>query len=115
MPDLTEAKALAALNALRSNVVGTQSASWSNTMYPFVAILNAAGLVQVDPSEDDLRQHMDCYGGAGGYPGHILREPKPGWCKPVGRLEHVTTAARRFLEDPSERNRQILETVLGNG
>lgn len=62
-------EALEALNALRSNIVGTQSASWSNTVYPLVAILNAAGLEQFDPSEEQLRQHMGCYGGAGGYPG----------------------------------------------
>lgn len=109
---LSPNEALEALNTLRSNIVGTQRGSWSNTMYPLVAILNAAGLEQFDPSEEQLRQHMDCYGGAGGYPGHELSEPDAGWCPPVGRLQLVSEAARWFLDDPSEKNRRVLEARL---
>lgn len=104
--------ALEALNALRSNIVGTQRASWSNVAYPLVAILNAAGLEQFDPTEEQLRQHLDCYGGAGGYPGHEIREPATGWCEPVSRLQLVSEAARWFLDDPSEKNRGYLEARL---
>jgi hypothetical protein len=67
--------ALAALNTLRSNVIATQNAGWSNTLYPFVAILNAAGCEQFDPDEQQLAEHYDCYGGAGGYPGNTKDEP----------------------------------------
>jgi hypothetical protein len=38
-------------------------------MYPLVAILNAAGLEQLQPTDEQKREHLDCYGGAGGYPG----------------------------------------------
>lgn len=110
--ELSPNEALEALNALRSNIVGTQRASWSNVAYPLVAILNAAGLEQFDPSEEQLRQHMDCYGGAGGYPGHELSEPDAGWCEPVGRLQLISEAARWFLDDPSEKNRGYLEARL---
>lgn len=104
--------ALEALNSLRSAVVATQNAGWSNTIYPFVAILNAAGMEQFDPSEDQIRQHVDCYGGAGGYPGHALREPSPGWCAPVGRLQHLERVARKFLADPTYENLGYLEKAL---
>jgi hypothetical protein len=61
-------EALTALNALRSNIIGSQSASWSNTVYPLVAILNAAGFEQYEATKEQLEQHRACYGGAGGYP-----------------------------------------------
>lgn len=72
---MTAEEALMALNELRSNIVGTQSASWSNTMYPLVAILDAAGMEVFDSSEEQLAQHLSCYGGAGGYPGQLQAEP----------------------------------------
>ncbi len=61
-------EALEALNALRCNIIATQSASWSNTVYPLVAILNAAGFVYDKPSDEQTAQHLACYGGAGNYP-----------------------------------------------
>jgi len=70
-PCLTAEEALKALNELRSNVVGTQNAGWSNTMYPLVAILNAAGYEYVPPTDEQKEQHFNCYGGAGGYPGAV--------------------------------------------
>lgn len=72
---LTPEEALTALNALRSNVVATQNASWSNLMYPLVAILNDAGMELFKPTEEQLRLHRACYGGAGGYPGRERRVP----------------------------------------
>lgn len=72
---LTAEEALQALNALRSNVVATQSATWSNMMYPVVAILDAAGLEQYESSQEQMAEHFDCYGGAGGYPGNQLSSP----------------------------------------
>lgn len=109
---MTRDEALEALNALRSNVIGTQSASWSNAMYPFVAILNTAGLEQFDPTEEQMRQHMNCYGGAGGYPGHVLREPSPDWVEPVGLRAGLARAARQFLEEPTDKHRLTLEHWL---
>lgn len=106
--NLTPEEALAAINTLRSNVIATQSAGWSNLMYPLVAILNAAGIEQFDPPEDQLRQHLACYGGAGGYPGHELSDPSPGWCEPVGRLRLVVEGVRRFLDNPTDENRNVL-------
>lgn len=64
--------ALRAINELRSNIIATQSASWSNTVYPLVAILNKAGYEQVDSTEKQKLEHTDCYGGAGGYPGKLV-------------------------------------------
>jgi hypothetical protein len=72
---ITADEALAAINELRSNIVGTQSASWSNTMYPLVAILDAAGMEVFEPSVDQMAEHISCYGGAGGYPGMLRAEP----------------------------------------
>ena len=69
---LTPDEALEAINTLRSNVIGTQSAGWSNTMYPLVAILNDAGFEYIKPTEEQIRHHLNCYGGAGGYPGNEL-------------------------------------------
>lgn len=89
--------ALEAINALRANVIGTQSASWSNTLYPLVAILNSAGFEYVPPTEQQMREHMDCYGGAGGFPGHVLREPDPGWCEPVSRAQDALRLAEELI------------------
>lgn len=100
---LSRESALAALNALRSNIVATQSASWSNTMYPLVAILNAAGIEMFDSTDQQMREHMDCYGGAGGYPGNLKREAAAdGWCEPVGAAKNLARAVRRYLDDPSD-------------
>jgi hypothetical protein len=71
-PNLTPEQALDALNQLRSNIVATQQASWSNVAYPLVAILNAAGYEQAEATDDQKGEHLACYGGAGGYPGHIV-------------------------------------------
>jgi len=81
MPDLSPQDALDALNKLRSNIVATQNASWSNTAYPLVAILNAAGYELIEDVTDDQRtEHVKCYGGAGGWPGHPAGRmlPQPG-------------------------------------
>jgi hypothetical protein len=67
-------QALEALNTLRSNIVATQSASWSNFVYPFVAILDATGLEQFEPTDTQLAEHSSAYGGAGGYPGHTRKD-----------------------------------------
>jgi hypothetical protein len=111
-PYLTPDAALEALNTLRSGVVATQNAGWSTTIYPLVAILNAAGLKQFDPSDEQIREYLDCYGGAGGYPGHALREPQRALPHPLGRLHLVAEAAQWFLDDPSEKNRGFLEARL---
>ena len=67
-----EAKeALDLINELRSNVISTQNAGWSNLIYLLFAILNDAGLELFESTEEQKRQHLDCYGGAGGYPGHL--------------------------------------------
>jgi hypothetical protein len=58
------------INQLRSNVIATQNASWSNMMYPLVAILDGADIDLItDVSDEQKRQHLLCYGGAGGTPG----------------------------------------------
>lgn len=62
------------LNELRSNVVRTQSATWSNAFYPLVAILDAAGFELEDRTVEQCADHMAAYGGAG----HTPRNPKPG-------------------------------------
>jgi hypothetical protein len=70
--DLAE-DALEELNDLRSNVTATQSASWSNTCYPLVAILNRAGYQDhgADVTQEQMADHMLCYGGAGFTPKHL--------------------------------------------
>ena len=75
---LTPEEALAAINELRSNVVATQNAGWSNLMYPLVAILNAAGCEQFRSTEEQMAEHFNCYGGAGGYPGKLHGVPSGG-------------------------------------
>lgn len=70
--DLARARgaALDRVNALRSNVIATQNASWSNQVYPLVAILNDAGYeLDRDVSDEQKAEHLACYGGAGGMPG----------------------------------------------
>lgn len=67
-PKMLAEEALEALNALRSNIIGTQAAGWSNTVYPLVAILNAAGYEFTQPTDEQMREHLSCYGGAGGFP-----------------------------------------------
>jgi hypothetical protein len=56
-------------------------------MYPLVAILNAAGMELFDSSEEQMAQHYDCYGGAGGYPGAIKREPGH-WARNSAKHQH---------------------------
>lgn len=59
------------LNQLRKNVTATQSATWSNMMYPLVAILNDAGYEDSPGrivSEKQREAHMNAYGGAGNFP-----------------------------------------------
>lgn len=67
-PELSEHDALVALNYLRSNITATQRAGWSDTIYPLVAILNAAGFVDTPPTEEQKRERLATYGGAGKYP-----------------------------------------------
>lgn len=68
---LTPDEALKALNELRSNVITSQNAGWSNLVYPLVAILDAAGYERFESTPEQIEQHRSTYGGAGGYPGHI--------------------------------------------
>jgi len=89
---LTPEEALEALNELRSNLIFSQSVSWSNTIYPLVAILNAAGMeYDENRTEEQFAQHVSCYGGAGGYPGHLKAEPN----------ENATYQAARILQRQS--------------
>lgn len=63
--------ALLRLNQLRKNVTATQSATWSNAMYPMVAILNDAGFEDSpnrQVSNAQREAHMSAYGGAGKFP-----------------------------------------------
>ncbi len=71
---LTSEEALAAINQLRCNVIGTQEAGWSNLVYPLVAILNEAGYEYAAPSDEAFREHLMAYGGAGGWPGRLHGE-----------------------------------------
>lgn len=68
---MTPDEALRAINRLRSNVIATQNASWSNALYPLVAILDAAGYELEDVDAASKAEHLHCYGGAGGYPGNL--------------------------------------------
>jgi len=68
---LTAEEALALINQLRNNVIATQNCSWSNMTYPLVAILSAAGYEYEEPTDAAQKQHLRCYGGAGGYPGKL--------------------------------------------
>lgn len=63
--------ALNEINELRSNIIATQSATWSNVSYPLVAILNRAGFELIkERTEDEKDAHLAAYGGAGGSPRH---------------------------------------------
>lgn len=98
MPELTEHEALVALNQLRSNMVATQQASWSNMCYPIVAILNAAGFELIEEvTEQQAAEHLNCYGGGGGYPGH-LKEPPP---------DQAHCHARRILRERAELRKKM--------
>lgn len=110
---ITQLEAMEAINTLRSEVIATQNAGWSSTIYPLVAILNAAGYEQFDPTKQQIDEYLDCHGGAGGYPGHVLREaPARGWQNPVGRMEHLVKVVRKYWDDPTDRNREIVDNVL---
>lgn len=65
---MTRSEALDRLNTLRSCIVKTQSATWSNSVYPLVAILNGAGFEPFEPTAEQLAAHLRAYGGAGGMP-----------------------------------------------
>lgn len=69
--ELSYKEALTALNDLRSNIIKTQRAGWSDTVYPLVAILEAAGFEQFEPTDEQIEQHRKTYGGAGGFPGRL--------------------------------------------
>jgi hypothetical protein len=76
-PQLTVEEALERINRLRSNVVATQSASWSNMLYPLVAILDAAGLSVEGATDAQRAEHLACYGGAGHMPTILDHPPVP--------------------------------------
>lgn len=69
--------AMEKLNRLRSNMVMTQSASWSNSMYPLVAILNEAGYEVEGATDEQRAEHLACYGGAGEMPKLLDHTPPP--------------------------------------
>jgi len=114
--ELSHEEALEALNVLRSNIVATQSASWSNTTYPLVAILEAAGFERIESTDEQKREHFHCYGGAGGYPGNMRDEinedhrrfPVP---DPINRLKE---RVRNYLKDPNARNLELLERSVSD-
>lgn len=109
---ITGEDALAALNELRSNVVATQNAGWSNTIYPFVAILNASGQKLFDSSPRQMREHLSCYGGAGGYPGHLKPVPVIEHIPLVGCFQHLVNVTDKFLTDPTDEHRGYVEYTL---
>lgn len=74
---LTDREALDLLNRVRSNIIATQSASWSNAAYPLVAILNAAGYELMGATDGQREEHVGCYGGAGGWPKLMAETPVP--------------------------------------
>lgn len=71
--------ALIKLNRLRSNVVATQNASWSNMMYPLVAILDEAGYGVQGATEEQKKEHLACYGGAGKTPRLLDESVRQPW------------------------------------
>lgn len=110
---ITITEAMDAINTLRSEVITTQNAGWSTTIYPLVAILNAAGYEQFDPTEKQITEYLDCHGGAGGYPGNPLREaPSSNWENPVSKMQHLVKVIRTYLEDQSDDNLRVVFTVL---
>lgn len=60
--------ALEKINRIRNIVTGTQSATWSNSVYPMVAALNEAGL-EADPKALEAAEKGLAYG-----PGCVLEE-----------------------------------------
>jgi hypothetical protein len=115
MPEqrITITEAMDAINTLRSEVIATQNAGWSTTIYPLVAILNAAGYEQFDPTEKQIDEYLDCHGGAGGYPGNPKREaPSSNWKNPVSKMQHMAKVIRNYLEEPTEHNLTVLHAVL---
>lgn len=111
---ITITEAMEAINTLRSEVIATQNAGWSTTIYPLVAILNDAGYEQFDPTAEQIDEYLGCHGGAGGYPGKLKREIRnQRWENPVSKMQHMMKVFRDYLEDPSEKNLKIVHTVLG--
>lgn len=74
--------AMTKLNRLRSNSIATQNAGWSNHMYPFVAILDEAGFEIEGATDEQCKEHLACYGGAGRTP--MLLEHPP-YESPLGK------------------------------
>lgn len=74
--------AVAKLNRLRSNVIATQNASWSNSLYPLVAILDEAGCEVQGATDEQREEHLHCYGGAGRTPTLLDESP---YESPIGR------------------------------
>lgn len=68
---------MAKMNRLRSNVIATQNASWSNMMYTFVAILGEAGYELEGATDAQCEEHLACYGGAGKTPHLLDHTPAP--------------------------------------
>ena len=86
-PELSPLGLAVALNQLRSNMVATQAASWPNMCYPIVAMLEDTGFRLTEPSKEQKQEHLDCYGGAGGYPGKLKRPPVNPAPHPIGERE----------------------------
>lgn len=108
---LSKEEALEALNELRSNVIATQNASWSNVAYPLVAILNAAGYELFESTTEQRHQHVACYGGAGGFPGRLRGEPQkqPGWRRSIkGQRENELEDFLRRTMVKLEKRGQLL-------
>lgn len=92
-------EALDELNKLRSNIVATQSASWSNSMYPLVAILNRSGFELIENVEpEEMADHMMGYGGAGGSPSHVTPTCRKGdlWQQSFEWAKEKGTALQRL-------------------
>jgi hypothetical protein len=110
---MNDKEAMEALNTLRSEVIATQYAGWSNTIYPFVAILNAAGYEQFDPTKKQIDEYLDCHGGAGGYPGHLNGPVSDtSWKNPVSKMQHMAKIMRKYLENPTDDNLKVVHNVL---
>jgi hypothetical protein len=73
---------MAKLNRLRSNVIATQNASWSNSLYPLVATLDEAGYEVQGATDEQVEEHLHCYGGAGRTPTMLDESP---YESPIGR------------------------------
>lgn len=97
------------INQLRSNVTATQSASWSNMLYPLVAILNRAGYVDGsdDVTVERAAAHLTCYGGAGNSPNHLADDlaRQGGYQRRLRQLsEDGWVPARKRFRDAVERS-----------